>query len=333
MSGPLAEVDAEIRGAIPGVKEALNFPAFGMDRSEAARAVLAEALIQAADKAAGSNGDVTRAVQLYERAQRLGRVLDFVPAIKATELAAEKILDDARHSAEEGNLDQAMDALRRATEFNARVTVTPADLRSLALDGLFSRALKLAFDGDSAKAVATLKSIRSAYSDKELADAATAGSWSAICLWGGLYGQASEVVFAGDFAVDAAGKTPSLEFAVAHDARGLARAVAGDTAGALKDFQASAAVVTDIASTDDPAPSQSFAPQFRARRALLLNKWRDDWIRQLLADRNPLSDATVLAEVRQNIPAGTVLGVAASGKSGARAYGDSPMSRPRSSSK
>jgi WD40 repeat protein len=58
-------------------------------------------------------------------------------------------------------------------------------------------------------------------------------SWNALCWWGSLFGHASEVMFACQKAVELAPANGGIR-----DSRGLARALTGDSPGAIKDFKA-----------------------------------------------------------------------------------------------
>ena len=94
----------------------------------------------------------------------------------------------------------------------------------------------------------------------------SADSWNTLCWNGSLYGSAAEVMDACEKAV---AKEPKN--AVYRDSRGLARALTGDTAGAISDFQ----FFLD-------SPSANNYGDYNVR----LQKWIDD----LRAGQNPFTE-------------------------------------------
>jgi cytochrome c-type biogenesis protein CcmH/NrfG len=86
-------------------------------------------------------------------------------------------------------------------------------------------------------------------------------SWNTLCRYGSLHTEAAEVIFACENAVTLAPKNGNFR-----DSRGVARAMTGNTAGAIEDFQAF------IKSTDSSDEKK---------------KQRQGWIDALNAGKNP----------------------------------------------
>ncbi len=93
-----------------------------------------------------------------------------------------------------------------------------------------------------------------------------ADSWNAICWGGSLQKQAADVLPACDKAVAVAPENGNIR-----DRRGLARALTGDTQGAIEDFEAY------IAQTQD-----------KDKKAQ-----RQRWVKDLRAGKNPFTDAEI----------------------------------------
>lgn len=92
----------------------------------------------------------------------------------------------------------------------------------------------------------------------------SAESWNSLCRYGSLYKQATDVIFACEKAVALAPEDGNIR-----DSRGLARALTGDTQGAIEDFEAYIA---------QPRDKDSKAQRQR-------------WVKDLRAGKNPFTDA------------------------------------------
>jgi TonB family protein len=143
-------------------------------------------------------------------------------------------------------------------------TVTAAD--SAAAVSQMMQAERLARDGDIAEAM-------SAYSSAQALDprpARAASFWLPLCWYGTLWEQAAEVLWTCDHVVAVAQTQPW-----ARDARGIARAMTGDTRGAIDDLSAFA--------------NWTMSDQERSERLA--------WVASLRAGQNPFT-ADVLASLR-----------------------------------
>jgi WD40 repeat protein len=101
---------------------------------------------------------------------------------------------------------------------------------------LITQGEELASAGEVEKAVAKFKQAIADYTKAEKLDAKpeiSANDWNNLCWRGSLQGYAADVMFACEKAVTLAPKDGGIR-----DRRGLARALTGDTKGAIEDFQA-----------------------------------------------------------------------------------------------
>ncbi len=94
----------------------------------------------------------------------------------------------------------------------------------------------------------------------------SADSWNALCWDGSLHGNAAEVIFACEKAVALAPEDGGIR-----DSRGLARALTGDTQGAIEDFQ-------------------EFIEWTKNERK---KAQRQRWIDALRADKNPFTEEEI----------------------------------------
>ena len=86
----------------------------------------------------------------------------------------------------------------------------------------------------------------------------SANAWNSLCWQGSLQGYAKDVMFACEKAVAKASKDSDNR-----DSRGLARALSGDTKGAIEDFQAY------VNSTDDAKLKSQRQSWIKAVRSLI----------------------------------------------------------------
>jgi WD40 repeat protein len=124
--------------------------------------------------------------------------------------------------------------------------------------------------GNIAAARASFQEVREQYPN--LSDPAPA--WDSLCWYGSLWGTMADVLDACDQAVTLALDYDKADF---RDSRGLARALAGNTAGAIEDFEAF-------------VEAYQLEPDFEEVVAL-----REVWIADLKAGRNPFDEATLKA--------------------------------------
>lgn len=100
--------------------------------------------------------------------------------------------------------------------------------KQIFVQSLMEPGRNLARQGDIVGAIAAYKEAQQRAPDLEI----SAGQWNTLCWYGSVYEQAESVMFACENAVEL---DPEVWFI--RDSRGLARALTGDTQGAIEDFQ------------------------------------------------------------------------------------------------
>jgi tetratricopeptide (TPR) repeat protein len=124
----------------------------------------------------------------------------------------------------------------------------------------------LAKQGKITEALTAYQDVRQRYPTYTI----DAASWNILCWFGSIAGQAAAVMDACEQAV-----TLSPDNGAYHDSRGLARALAGNSAGAIEDFNAF------IDWAQEPRGPYDEIPERKA------------WIAALQAGRNPFDQATL----------------------------------------
>jgi tetratricopeptide (TPR) repeat protein len=223
-------------------------------------------------------GNLDEAIARFEEAQTLDPNLDLNPdtaevetdaATVAKQFAARNKHEEGTKLVKEGQLDKAIAKFKEAQNLNPDIDLISDNsdeqykqpemaVRYLAAIEKFKEGESLANMGKIDEAIALFKESQNLDSNVE-----QARSWNTLCRFGALQGRAAEVLFACETAVSLEPKNGDYK-----DSRGLARALTGNTEGAIEDFQAF------LDSTDDNSA------QF----------WRKEWIYYLRNDKNPFTE-------------------------------------------
>lgn len=139
---------------------------------------------------------------------------------------------------------------------------------------LLGQAKKFTKEGQIAKALLLFEIAEGTVQKHDPPLRIQASSWNTLCWYGSLHGHAADVMDACDRAVELDGENGGYR-----DSRGLARALTGDTQGAIEDFKFYVA----------------WGPQHAKNEKAI--KTRQKWIRQLMDDQNPFDSGT-LEELR-----------------------------------
>ncbi|MBK4732746.1 hypothetical protein JJD41_23180, partial [Oxynema sp. CENA135] len=225
-----------------------------------------------------NEGNLDEAIATFKEAQNLDPDIDLIPytqkvetdaEIVAKRFAADKKHEEGTKLVKEGQLDKAIAKFKEAQNLNPDIDLIfdnsdeqykqlEIAVRYLATIEKFKEGESLAEKGKIDEALALFKEAQNLDPNVE-----QASSWNTLCRSGALRGHAAEVLFACDTAV-----TLEPENADYKDSRGLARALTGNTEGAIQDFQAF------LDSTDDNSA------QF----------WRKVWIYYLENKKNPFPE-------------------------------------------
>jgi WD40 repeat protein len=139
------------------------------------------------------------------------------------------LLVRGKNAARDGNFNGAIEKIREATKLDPLIDVDPAvEARRLAARSLVSRGEWLVRQDSVIEGIAAYRRAQELDSTQISPE-----SWNALCWWGSLLGHATEVMFACQKAVELAPANGGIR-----DSRGLARALTGDSPGAIEDFSA-----------------------------------------------------------------------------------------------
>jgi tetratricopeptide (TPR) repeat protein len=215
-------------------------------------------------------GGLQGAIVAFREAARVDPNLGLDPEAEAGRLAAAAQLVRCPSLARAGQADRALELAREARELDP--TLSPdleAKLGRMAAPAVLEQGEAIAGQGQVREAIV-------AYEKAEQLDPAlriSAATWNILCWYGSLWGQGEAVLYAGERAVEL---DPRPNY---RDTRGVARAMAGDYAGAIEDFKAYVQWCKE-----------------REQDAEACAK-REAWIAELEAGRNPF-DAAALEELR-----------------------------------
>jgi len=145
---------------------------------------------------------------------------------------AATLVPPARELAKAGDVEGAMQMLQEAVKRDPNLKLNPkTEANTLAAPAFVDRGNELAQAGAIEAALSNYAKAQELLPDLKI----TFENWNTLCWFGSLNGSAKQVLFACENAVSLA---PSNDAASYQDSRGLARALTGNTAGAIADFQA-----------------------------------------------------------------------------------------------
>ncbi|MBN3871663.1 tetratricopeptide repeat protein [Nostoc sp. JL33] len=183
----------------------------------------------------------------------------------AIESSVGSSLQEGEKEARTGNIDNAVATFHTAFKWKPSLKFDPkVKAQEFANKG---KAERLIGEGERIVKGGNVKEALADYTEALKLDPKveiSADSWNSLCRYGSLHKQATDVMFACDKAVALARENASI-----FDSRGLARALTGNTQGAITDFEAY------IAQTQDK--------DSKARR--------QRWVKDLRAGKNPFTDA------------------------------------------
>lgn len=167
--------------------------------------------------------------EMMEVAQEAGKTCQEL--VWKSDQKAHFLVNQGRAVAQAGNFQGAMNKFQEAQKFSPNIEVpSEAEVGSWAAPALVEEGKNLAREGKVTKAITKYQQAQKLDSTLEI----DADSWNTLCAYGSLHGDAAKVM-------DACEKAVALEpeNKIYQLYRGLARALAGNKAGAIEDFQAS----------------------------------------------------------------------------------------------
>jgi hypothetical protein len=140
------------------------------------------------------------------------------------------LVNQGRAIGQGGDFKGAMAKFQEARKLSPSITIpSEAEVGWWAAGGLVKNGEKLVKEGKVKEALAAYREAQTLKPTWKL----PSESWNTLCRYGSLHGQAAEVMKACENAV-----TVAPENGTFRDSRGIARAMTGNTAGAIQDFQA-----------------------------------------------------------------------------------------------
>jgi tetratricopeptide (TPR) repeat protein len=168
-----------------------------------------------------------------------------------------------------GYVEGAVGQFQKALEWNPNLDFDP-EAKAAAIAQAIARAIALVEKGEKLFREGKVTEAIATYTEAQQLDPTleiSADAWNNLCWFGSLHGYAADVMNACEKAVALKPENGSIR-----DSRGLARALTGDMAGVLEDFQA----FIDSTSSSDEEKSQ-----------------RQRWIDVLRAGENPFTEEEI----------------------------------------
>ncbi|NJO14851.1 MAG: TIR domain-containing protein [Thioploca sp.] len=169
------------------------------------------------------NNDIPAAITSFKQAIDLDQNLNLNPELKAKQLAAQALYFTAVQFARIGRYQKSVTAFQSALKLDTTLNFDP-ETRFQAIAAV-AQGEQQAKQGEI---ISALDFYKTAAGSWEI----PAYAWERLCRWGSLRGHADQVNNACENAVTLEPDQPHFR-----DSRGLARALTGDTQGAIEDFQ------------------------------------------------------------------------------------------------
>ncbi|WP_365973093.1 AAA-like domain-containing protein [Moorena sp. SIO4G3] len=234
------------------------------------KVAVAPGLVKQGEKLA-KEGDVDGAIAKFQKAKAWNPELELEPDKKAKQLAAPVKVEEGEYLARQGNVEGAIAKFQEAKAWNPELELEPEiKAKQLAATAKVRQGEWLAKEGELTKALSLYKEAQQLDPNLEI----YADSWNALCWFGSLHGYAADVMDACEKAI---AKAPKYKYERYQHSRGVARALTGDTAGAISDFQA----YVDWASNDHwKAKVQKWIDELRAGK----NPFTEEVLKDLLEE-------------------------------------------------
>ena len=181
-------------------------------------------------EALARDGKTKAAIALLQEAIAWDSNLDFDPRERAkTVAAANGLVTAAETLAKAGDIAAAAVKFTKAKELDPSLDFEPeTHAKELAVQGYLDEGNQFLNEGKVQDAIQAYRQAEAL----NLKDSISASDWNTLCWGGSTYNQAKAVMFACEKAVALASDDGNIT-----DSRGLARALTGDTQGAIADFK------------------------------------------------------------------------------------------------
>ncbi|MFP5274347.1 tetratricopeptide repeat protein, partial [Coleofasciculus sp.] len=260
-------------------------PKFNLNPQQKAEQLAEASELVAQGEAAAQEGNIQDAVTAFNRARELDPSLKFNPEIRAREIATSTLVEQGKSAVREGKIEEAVTVFNRARELDPSLEFKP---ETKAASLLVERGQRLADDGQITEAFAAYTQAQTLDSTVEI----PAQSWKNICKIGSINGDAQDVILACEKAVKIASENDRPNY---QDSRGLARALTGDSQGAIEDFQVHIDWINIEKEKSQPQSRIDFREDILAERQDWIDYLekikvqRQGWIEALKAGENPFT--------------------------------------------
>lgn len=171
------------------------------------------------------SGDHEAALAKFRQALALDPTLE----IRPEQRTAEGLVTAGDALAKAGDITGAINQFRQALALDSSWAFEPEQrARQLAAPSRVDHGLRLVVEGQVSEAIAAFDEAQTLDPTLQI----SGEQWNTLCWYGSLHGQAASVLAACEQAVALNSDNPGYR-----DSRGLARALTGDTEGAIEDFQ------------------------------------------------------------------------------------------------
>ena len=178
-------------------------------------------------KALARAGDMEAAVAKFKQAKKLDTTLDLEPETEVKSIAASLLVEDGKDLAYQGKYNEALAKFQAALTLDPTLDLeTEAEAKRIVVPILVEKAEEQVKDKQYKEALETYTNAQTIDPTLEI----YADNWVEICWYGSLHGEAAAILEACEKAVTLKPITIGI--------RGMAKVIAGDKDGAIKDFQA-----------------------------------------------------------------------------------------------
>jgi hypothetical protein len=264
--------EGKLDAAVDKFKEARELDARLVSDPETRTKQLFASVLVGEGKQLAFDGDIEGAVVKFEEAQALDLRLTFDPYNMAQHFAAQGLVEKGEQLAFDGEIEGAVVKFEEAQALDSRLTFEPeTKAKNFFTLGLVEQRQYLAWQEKIEPAIANYQEAQQMDSRLEI----SAHSWNRLCWYGSLYGYAAQVIEACETAVEIESEDRDYR-----KSRGLARALTGDTQGAIEDFQF---YVDEL---------QSYVDENQDEEEYYIDGIRQvqDWIDTLEAGENPFTE-------------------------------------------
>gem|GEM_PF-415956 len=180
-------------------------------------------------KELAAEGKVDEAAEKFQAALKWDDTLELNPKSEAIQIATSALVEQGKQLARQGRVDAATEKFQQALKLDNTLNLNPeTEAKQIAAAAVLEKAKQLVKQQKYKAAI-------EAYTEAQKIDSTvkiSAQNWNEICWYGSLRGEAAAVLATCEKAVTLAPKSAGYRANL-----GIAKALTGDTEGAIKDFE------------------------------------------------------------------------------------------------